>query len=418
MRLKAAMKRFFSDLNRDALKFSALQFTFWLAIAVGNNLTVFMRSIGYSASTVGFINAMASVVGIFAMPFWGMMSDKFNSLKKIIIFLFVAGAATFLLVPVSAGFQIFGIPLLMLLIPCMSFFRYPFFSLSDNWFVQSSNKKGLHFGPIRALGSLSYAAGGILTSILIRYIEIPFAFYISSGLFIFVIWISFHIDDVATEKEKNKKHLTLKELHVGSLFKNYYYMIFLVFAFCLSIMVTCDNSFLAFLLDVTGSKVTDFGIVSGFRSLLEIPLLLLFGKLRKKYPLHKLAIAAGILYSLSAVLTGLFSKDIWSILLFSVFNGMASGGWIACAANYVYMLSSKNLKATAQTILGAASSSAGIVGNLVGGVLIDGVGAKNFYVLIGVFLILATFAYTMLHYLAQKKKIAEFPEAERAAAES
>ena len=400
-------------LRGDVVKFSALQSAFWFSIAIGSYQTVFMKSLGYSASMIGIVNALASVAGIIATPFWGMMSDKVRSLKKIVIFLYIIGAGAYLLVPTSAHIIILGLPALMILIPTMALFRYPFFTLSDTWLVHSSHNKGLNFGRIRSFGSFSFAVGGILVSSLIPIIGIPNVFYISAGIFLVVIWIGLHIDDVHMNEE-NKKHLTLKELDVGSLFKNYYYLIFLVFTFFLTLMTACDNNFLPFILEAAGDKAANLGIITGFRALMEMPMLLLFSRFRKKYPLHYLAIGAGVLYAAGAIMTGIFAKNIWHLLLFSVFSGLGSGIWIACGANYIFAIASKHLKATAQTIFGATSSVAGIAGNLVGGILVDSIGAKHFYVLIGLILLAAIIVYAGLRCAVRRHDQIEFPNTETA----
>jgi predicted MFS family arabinose efflux permease len=52
---------------------------------------------------------------------------------------------------------------------------------------------------------------------------------------------------------------------------------------------------------------------------------------------------------------------------------------IASSANYIFSLDPLRLKSTAQMINSAATSVAGMCGNLIGGVLIDRIGVKAFY---------------------------------------
>ena len=76
------------------------------------------------------------------------------------------------------------------------------------------------------------------------------------------------------------------------------------------------------------------------------------------------------------------------MLLCCTFYGLGNGLLIGSSLNYVYELAPAHLKASAQAFFSAVSSVAGILGNLVGGVVYDAVGAKGFYLLVaGVFLL-------------------------------
>ena len=76
------------------------------------------------------------------------------------------------------------------------------------------------------------------------------------------------------------------------------------------------------------------------------------------------------------------------IIAVCAIHGLAGGMKIAAAANYIYLLAPDHLKATAQTLNGAASSVAGIIAPLIGGVLVDRLGAGNYFLICG-FIILA-----------------------------
>lgn len=54
-------------------------------MAVGNYQTVYLQSIGFPATDFGLLNAIACAVAIFAMTFWGTVSDRIGSVRKIVI---------------------------------------------------------------------------------------------------------------------------------------------------------------------------------------------------------------------------------------------------------------------------------------------------------------------------------------------
>lgn len=68
---------------------------FLAAMAVGNYQTVYLQSIGFPATDFGLLNAIACAVAIFAMTFWGTVSDRIGSVRKIVILTLTARAAAF-----------------------------------------------------------------------------------------------------------------------------------------------------------------------------------------------------------------------------------------------------------------------------------------------------------------------------------
>lgn len=63
-------------------KYASLNFLFYITMSLGGYVTVFLQSIGFDAQQVGIITALNSGVGVFCSPFWGMLSDKIQSVKK------------------------------------------------------------------------------------------------------------------------------------------------------------------------------------------------------------------------------------------------------------------------------------------------------------------------------------------------
>lgn len=401
------LKRKFSG-NSAAVKFALLESLFWLAIAVGGYQSVFMRENGFSASTVGLVNAAANLVSIIAGPFWGMICDKLRSVKKVTILLFfIGGVLLYLLFPATANINLLGTNMIAFMIPFMAFFRYPFFTLLDNWLIQSSHKKGLNFGPIRAMGSMAYAIGGFIMSAVLPFLPLKYVFLISTIIFVFVILVSTRIEDVHHKEEKVEKK-SLKELKVGRLFKNYYYVIFLIYYFTFNLVLNSDTNFLLFMLEEVGAGSAGYSITIGFRALIEIPILFGLPWLRKRLSYYKFSVWTAIILGIGMLLIGGLSTSLIHVLIFSVLTGAATGANIGSAASYVYELAPIELKATAHTIFSAVGSVASVLGNLIGGQIIDALSAKTFYILLGIFLLISVLIYMGLYWFGQKRGKKEF----------
>ena len=72
--------------NKKVLQISSLEAAFWAAFAVYSPyLTYFLKTRGYSNTTIGTITAVNSFIVVFAQPLWGMISDKLQSIRRVFI---------------------------------------------------------------------------------------------------------------------------------------------------------------------------------------------------------------------------------------------------------------------------------------------------------------------------------------------
>ena len=109
------MKRLFRRLGpgaRMALNLTGVNGIFWFAWAFGNYQNIYLQEVGFTASELGVLNAIASAVGIASVAFWGMVSDRIGSVKKVLIAVLGGGALLYGLVPLIPR----GLPTTVLLL--------------------------------------------------------------------------------------------------------------------------------------------------------------------------------------------------------------------------------------------------------------------------------------------------------------
>ena len=383
-------------------KFASMSWTYWFASCFCSYLTIFLQSIGWKTSDVGIINSLNSAVGVVSTPFWGTLSDKIRSIKKIVLILIITSALTYAMIP-WVDYKFAGISLLFIIIPVSNFFRVPLMSLIDNWTVRACNKHGLHFGAIRSFGSFSFGVIGLILGYVVTRMNkdggntgtkmtfLGYAFF-SIALLLVVLWIK---DDVQGASKKKQK---FSEMQFSRLFKNYYYMTYLVYAMIIQIPLACVYSFQPYLMADIGVNTGTIGYITGFKAFIEIPMLLLMDRVRNKCPLYVLLFGAGALYMLEAFFYSV-SGSFTHLLLIGILQGLGGGLHIAAGSNYVATLAPENLKATAQTLNGSMVSLAGIAGNLIGGFVIEAVGIRSFYrgcgfvILVGLLLFIFSFPF-------------------------
>lgn len=381
------MKRIFSRMGpgaKQAISLVGLNGIFWFAWAFGCYQTVYLQGVGFSASQLGLLNALSSGVGIASVAFWGMVSDRIGSLRKVLITVLTGGCTLYALTPLLPADLPLSPLLLTAFLPAVNFFRGSQSTFAENILVRNCNELRLNFGVLRSAGSLLFTVGSLIISSLLPFVGVENTFWIS-GVFMIpvVIFTLFAREPNSRKPKKGEK----QKLNPGELFHSRPYVMLLVFAFFFYIAVSCEGNFIPYFMKNQGIPSERYGIVLAYRALLEVPFLLLMVKLRRRFPLRNLVAVAAVLMAAECLGFGLFANSLPTMLFFCTFFGLGNGLFIGSSLNYVYELAPDHLKASAQAFYASVSSVAGILGNLLGGMVFDTIGAKPFYLAVtGVYL--------------------------------
>lgn len=354
---------------------------FWFAWAFGCYQSVYLKSVGFSASNLGVLNAVSSAVVIASVSFWGMVSDKIGSIRKVLILILAVGSALYAMVPLIPTGLPYSPLLFTCLIPALNFFRGSVATFDENLVVRNCNELRLNFGVLRGLGSFLFTIGSLLIAAVLPQVGVANTFWISGLLMVPAIIC------VVLAREPNAKPARGKNgkggMNIGELFKNKAYVSFLFFALIFYIAASCEGNFIPYFMGEVGVSTEQYGILLAYRALLEIPFLLLMVRLRQRFPLRVLVLCAPVLMSLECLGFGFFANSLVGMVLCCTFFGLGNGLFIGSSLNYVYELAPDNLKASGQAFFASVSSVAGILGNLMGGVIFDAIGAKTFYIAVG-----------------------------------
>ncbi|MDR3138579.1 MAG: MFS transporter [Treponema sp.] len=393
----------FQGVPKAYWRLSSIEFLFWFATATGTYLTVFLQKKGFMPTQVGFINAVNSLVMIFATPFWGMMADKIRSIRKVFLFCICIAAVLWAVIPFSSQIAVGPLVLMYLIVPLGSFFRMPANSLLDAFVVQRSDLDKVAYGHVRLWGSISFAIMNISLSAILPLTGVEVSFYLYGVAFLPLLIIMWQMKsaDGAVLGVGRRKALSFKQMGFGRLFKNYYFITYLVFAVFIHMPANTSMAFLPYLVASVGGDTAQLGLISGYKALLEIPMLLLMRPLRRKFPLPVAIAGAGVFYSIEALLYSR-ANSLIGILFIQTLHGLGGGLMIGAATNYVYSLAPPGLNSTAHTMNGAANAIAAIVGSLSGGFLIVAIGIRSFYLLAGAVIAFALFYFLLSLFIGTK----------------
>lgn len=396
--------------NRDLTVLIGLNGLFYFAWAWGSYQTVYLQECGMSSSDIGILNAVSSVVAIFASTFWGMISDRINSIKKTIIINFICLTTTVAILPMLPAAARYASVMFIIHCAIITFSRSPSFTLMDNITVRNCNNMGLNYGAIRSVGSLTYTLGSILVSALMPFMGVRNTFVISACLMLPTIGCVLLTADPKVAVLKGKKAGPDKE-SFKKLFKSYYYVTFLIFTALYFIPRTSEYSFLSYFMEEQGIPLDNYGFIMAVRAGLEIPFLFFISKIRKKIHLRTLIVIASCFIACECLGLGLLTDSFAEVLLFSACFGTGNGIFIGVISVYLFRLAPEELKATAQSIYASVSAAASIVGNLVGGFAYELLGGKSFYLILGIGIIMSAALLCMTAFIGKQKNIPD-PTAE------
>ena len=394
------MKHLFSRLDtnvKQAVNLGALSGFFWFAWAFGCYQAVYLQSIGFSASQLGLLNSISSGVGIASVAFWGMVSDRIGSLRKVLVIILAAGAGLYALTPLVPTAPV----ILMAFLPAVHFFRGSQSTFSENILVRNCNELRLNYGVLRSAGSFLFTVGSLVIAALLPTVGVQNTFVLSGILMVVPVVLTICAREPAA-RPAAKRGEKSEKLDLSPLLKNKTYLIFLVFTFVFYLACSCEGTFLPYFMSSVQIPAEHYGVVLAYRALLEIPFLLMMMRLRLRFSLRTLVAISPLLMAVECLGFGLFAKSLPVMLIFCTFFGLGNGLFIGATLNYVYELAPAHLKASAQAFYAAVSSVAGILGNLLGGMVFDGIGAKPFYLVVA-----ATFTMSALLFVlsfADRKK--------------
>ncbi len=377
------MKRLFARMGpgaRQALNLVGLNGIFWFAWAFGCYQTVYLQQEAhFSASQLGLLNAVSSAVAIASVAFWGMVSDRIGSLRKVLITVLAGGCALYAVTPLLPADLPLSPLLFTVFLPLVNFFRGSQSTFAENILVRNCNELRLNFGMLRSAGSFLFTVGSLIIAALLPTVGVKNTFWISGLLMIPVVIFTVFAREPNSRKPKNGEK---QKLNPGELFRNRAYVMLLVFAFFFYIAVSCEGNFIPYFMESQKIPSERYGVVLAYRALLEIPFLLLMVKLRSRFSLRNLVAVSALLMAVECLGFGLIAHTLPAMLLFCTFFGLGNGLFIGSSLNYVYELAPDHLKASAQAFYAATSSVAGILGNLLGGMVFDAIGAKAFYLVV------------------------------------
>ncbi|HBP37805.1 MAG TPA: hypothetical protein DD640_03530, partial [Clostridiales bacterium] len=300
--------------------YPGLQFFAYATISCLNPyIAVILTDRGLDNTRIGLVLTANALMSIVAQPFWGMVSDRIHSIKKVFIICLAGSSLIFLLMPL-----IYSLPALLVIFPAIIFFTSPMVPLMDTWTYQAmKNQLGQSYGQVRYWGSAGYAVvivlvGRVVSLTSIHATSIAFAL---TGLV--SILISLNLPPLPMETSLNI--LARKDKpNPGGLFRNYHYLTFILTLGLLYIAVLPMFGFLPRLMMAVGGTQEMYSWVMALSAIVEIPVFICARHLLARFRPATLVIAAMLFFVVRLYGYSLAAEPL-AVFLVSALNGISNG---------------------------------------------------------------------------------------------
>lgn len=332
------------------VRFMAFKILYYsLTTCFSSFILAYLKSVRNVSDSRASLLLMLYTIGAFCGQFFfGRLCDMFRTHKKVFYLL------SALVLPVALGLYftpVFG--LICVLYPLFGFCQMPISVIVDTWFLDSFPGNTGLYGKVLAAGACAYAVlsvsyGKLLDSV--GYGVMPWFFV---GILLLMALVAWKIPDASSASIPHPAH-TEKQGHLitGPLA-----------LFLLSMLFTgvCGNTYslLPVLMEHVNGNLTLLGLAMSSSGILQIPFMLLTGRM-KRFPARLRVACAGLIY-FTMVLCFAFGNSPWYLIFGAGISGAAWGIMLPAYRELVGELADPAYATTAQGLVDATYLSLGSV---------------------------------------------------------
>lgn len=382
------------------IKYCFLQGLYWMLYCAGGGfVTAYLVGIGVVASAVGVVTATFCALSALMQPMLGKLADKgrhfhwINQLKIMALIIIVCNLILLVQEKKTISAILFGIILL-----CLNC-SMPFVN-GASFYYESRGYK-MNFGVARGIGSLCYAlVSMILGRLIVSMGEKAICLTgLAMGVLLLMVIFLFHEEPLPTKAAtKGEEPLPTKAATKGEepilakgttkdaepavsksisqldFVKRYpYFMLMLAGFVCLLAAHNITNTYLLQMVQRVGGGSEEMGLTLSIAAMLEIPIMFLVASIVKRWPVDKLLLASGIFFTLKMVIY-VFATNVYMIYTAQILQPFSYALFATVCVYFAQEVMEEENKLRGQTFVSSSITLGAVLGNLVGGVVVQNYG--------------------------------------------
>lgn len=367
---------------------------FHSAVTIMNSfLPIYFQHRGLTPMEIGWLLAVGPFAALFSQPFWGYMSDKYKTVKNILLI-----CLSCVIVVSIVLFQMKSFWSILLLCGIFFTFMAPTGALGDSLTQRVTASAGISFGKVRMWGSIGFAITSLVAGQVFSVIGIENILY----LFLFYAVIAFCIVWKVTDVENKQKPVSLRGAFKVA--ANPRFFLFLFMIVFITVPHRTNDSFIGIYIKSLGGSETLIGW-AWFIAVVAEAVVFLFSSywMARSNEIMFLIIAAFI-YCIRWFLFSVIESP-YQLIFLQVLHGLSYGVFYLCSFQFVTKLVPKEFQATGQLLfLSTFFAFSGIIGSLAGGKIFDEFGGDTLYQISGCLALLGSVGLAVYYAFFIKEK--------------
>ncbi|MGL5041942.1 MAG: MFS transporter [Culicoidibacterales bacterium] len=345
----------------DKQLFSVLQAALWCTFcAVPTFLAAYFYQLHLTSGQVGVFLAVQTASGFAGQFFWSYCSDRWLGYRTTYII-----ATVWLIAGYFMLFQQLPFNLLLIFALITGFVQFSLPVILDTWILHVFAQNTANYGPIRAVGSLSFALFSFFYGSILGKLGFEVMPYFALGFGVITLCCALRMAELPIGATSGRTNSGIKML-----LNNRSYCYLLLLAFLVGVCATPFMQIIPVKITNIGASVGQLGIAMFLSSIMQLPPMFYYGKLAKIGQKRLLLVSlgmTGISYLLYA------NTNSFGLLLVSQgINGLGFGIMLPTMRRAVFGLTNKATATSAQGLIDAMQlCMGGIVGNLMTGQLLQ-----------------------------------------------
>ncbi len=367
------------------LTYAGMQGSYWASYCTISGYTLaYLSYLGMSDSQVGYTNSLAYLFSILLQLILSDFSDKHENaaLKKIIALLMIAAIA------ISAALSLLPIPMGMVMIvyAVRSSCATSVSSLGNAMMMQLINiGLPVTYGWPRGVGSLTYSIMAVIIGLALeKYsagILIP-VFMILAAISALITMLmptpqkilrDLNINPSASREKKGSEGNS----YLGMIRNNRTLRLFLLTLIVSAIGHSIGVTFLMRVTDRLGASSFQFGVAQFMQAGIELPMMILSGHIMRRWRADQLAVLSFFAFGVKILLLTV-AENMTVVYIAMLLSAFCYGLLGFTSVYFVNEITGPGEKTRAQSLVSLCYTGGigGIIGNSLGGVLVDTAGIK------------------------------------------
>jgi PPP family 3-phenylpropionic acid transporter len=344
---------------------------FWYFAGIGcfgPYIALYYRSLQLSGLQIGVLAAILPLGVALLAPFWGALADSLSAHRLLLRVALILGALTALGVARATSFPAL-LPLMLLLATALA--AIP--ALLDGYAVTIGEREGVAFGQLRVWGTVGFIGSVLLVAWRMGPALSPFFLYAYAATLLLACGATLGLPPLQARSKQPMWQ------GVAAILRDRSVLPLLLTVYLVFSSATVMGGFFSIYLAELGGDVQLVGVASVVGALSEVPVMLFGGRLLARLGSRRVFVLAVVMYLLRLGLYSLPPGLSWVVLV-QLLHGVSFGLVLMASVTLMHELAGRERAATAQGLLSAtAQGLAAVTGALLGGVLLDQVGALGLF---------------------------------------